>query len=499
MTLRGHSSDIWCLEILKTLNYYIEKDYVDNGCKKESNKNNNRNNVFNNTVLFSGGNDGSVKSWILADHAVTCPENLSSTSNAITIPLFPSSSDKNNDINNDINGEKIDKMNVDTEALSLIPPKHRKVSPKRTNGVSVVKISPDGLWGVLLLCKGEVVLIDFNTATHSSSNDNNSSIDNNDIDKLKNGWKHIVTLNKAIINGDVSFYYSNTSNKNTDENSNRNLNINVNSNEIKKNDETDIGVENTRIMTCHISCAHADGFVTDFDYNHDDKIDGEETFIKNFNCWKAHEFRTINIWQLSRFKNDNIQYKENVDSYLLTSSVKGVCRFWGLSSNTNNNNGSGDGNDNTIATSPLAPIPPNDINTHKYILFFQCVTAKDQIATCCLLLSNFSLLIGDTKGGISLFKLMTINSNCADGLDLKQLQIDTIPVTIPCTTFIPSAHNIDLVSCLAECPTENHGFHSDKETNGFCSVGHDGYFCVYDSNGHLISKVSCVNVNKPGK
>ena len=63
VTLRGHSSDIWCLTAaaLPSIKSAALRDGTDmqEDCRGEEN-----------LVLFSGGNDGSVKTWPVNAHSI---------------------------------------------------------------------------------------------------------------------------------------------------------------------------------------------------------------------------------------------------------------------------------------------------------------------------------------------------------------------------------------------------------------------------------------------
>lgn len=164
---------------------------------------------------------------------------------------------------------------------------------------------------------------------------------------------------------------------------------------------------------------------------------------------------------------------------LFTSSVKGVCRLWEESTN----------------------------DTAPYNLLFECVTAKNQIATCCAILKDNSLVIGDSRGGISIFRWddsihkikvpATSHLDPSNGFiseDYQQLPIqDEGPANsqcrLPADLYIPHAHGSDLVSSIKE----------NRDGGGFYSVGHDGFFCIFTSTGSLMNKLKCLPIKSPDK
>ena len=168
------------------------------------------------------------------------------------------------------------------------------------------------------------------------------------------------------------------------------------------------------------------------------------------------------------------------EQLLLTSSVRGVCRLWrGL-----RNAGAA------------------------YNLVFECVTAKEQIATSCALMGDRCLIIGDSRGGISIFKWRHDSGQIAKVISTSGPHIFSLPSTdtyqhnpakedvpadlpkrLSVDTYIPHAHGSDLVSNIRE----------DGDGGGFYSIGHDGFFCIFSSAGRLISKLKCLPIKSPDK
>lgn len=165
---------------------------------------------------------------------------------------------------------------------------------------------------------------------------------------------------------------------------------------------------------------------------------------------------------------------------LLTSSVRGVCRLWRGSKST----------------------------SEDYNLIFECVTAKEQIATCCTLMGDKCLIIGDSRGGISIFRWGSESSQVMEVVSSGGLTIYSLPSNdecqhnpaqegiladdpkrLPVDMYIPHAHGSELVSNIRE----------NCDGGGFYSVGHDGFFCIFSSAGRLISKLKCLPIKSPDK
>ena len=106
------------------------------------------------------------------------------------------------------------------------------------------------------------------------------------------------------------------------------------------------------------------------------------------------------------------------------------------------------------------------------------MTGKGQVATCCMLQKSI-LIVGDTRGGISIFNISE------EMLSYSQETNSGTPISPH--IFIPSAHGVDLVSCIV----------SNDETGEFFSVGHDGNFNVYDSAGQLSNNLKCLPIKSP--
>jgi WD40 repeat protein len=224
MTLRGHSSDIWCLSLANfpsqsdDFTFLTGNDTLDPFKIVQSDR--------DNLILFSGGNDGSVKAWPLSSHCIASPEDTSSTLKSLVIPHHLDSldvfTDKNVDASNrspsvsddaesSLKGEtklkessvmqmpsdiKKNKVYSNTENTALTA---RKASnSRRSNGVSTLKLAPDGLRAVLFFSEGDIWFVDLESAcTETSAVGCKSG---------HQGWSHLVTLDKSITNASITFH-----------------------------------------------------------------------------------------------------------------------------------------------------------------------------------------------------------------------------------------------------------------------------------------------------
>jgi hypothetical protein len=215
--------------------------------------------------------------------------------------------------------------------------------------------------------------------------------------------------------------------------------------------------------------------------------------------WKANEFRTINVWQLKTVPRvDDIYF----NGYVLSSSLKGSCKLWAR------RRGRGGGTDLEGRDNSGGASNGEGGNAHinrkirdAYELLFECVTGKEQIATCSALLDRNCLLIGDCRGGISIYKWNDLdlhnstNSQKSSLHDLhknpQESKIERSVTLMKLNLYIPHIHGDDLVSCIKPC--------SRIEADSFCSVGHDGMFCVFNFNGGLISRMNCLPIKTPNE
>jgi hypothetical protein len=649
-TLRGHSSDIWCITkaTFSTIQQNFHERIVD--IRKI-------NDYAEELIIFSGGNDGSIKAWPLAAHckasASDASTHLSTLAlprpfNSIIISSSSSSCSSSSDIN--INGNNSSNINngdaiiscidipsiIDPNttlptvqspqslpithtksqtskpkliatsgesALATSKPKKSKTTPttssKKTsrpprppssrgsNGVSVMRLTADGKWAVVLMCEGEIWMVNLELAVLASipvvphakkvevqvtsatnlgiktqrgsvaddhtngtfaSTIKSSGISNSDLlagqessqdievnssineqhsiikeeEPLKPygvkvpedcGWTYIGTLEKGITNADVAFYThiewthmalgeTTQSQKNIEDDRERKL--------ISDDD-----------IYCRITGAHRDGFVSLIDVivSHEKKFEEPNDILKDIirmpkvDCslsiltWKAHDFRTINVWQLKTVPRiDDIYF----NGYILSSSLKGGCKLWGRrrvgGRGLEERDSSGGGLNETEQRRDPYGVKESDISRtirkgDEYDLLFECVTGKEQIATCCALLDRNCLLIGDCRGGISLYKwndkdlydLRNNQKSFSQNLDenFQESQTQKSDLMMQLNLYIPHVHGDDLVSCIKPC--------SRIRNNGFCSVGHDGMFCVYDNNGGLISRMNCLPIKTPNE
>lgn len=147
--------------------------------------------------------------------------------------------------------------------------------------------------------------------------------------------------------------------------------------------------------------------------------------------WRANHTRVISVWFPSH-KNSRM---------VLTSAAMGRCSLW-------------------------------NVNEGVAISLSTVVTSGETIASAALLLSSSGLVVGDTRGSISLFFSSSSSYNSEIPPDLSFRRI----------------HGGEVVSCLQEC------------ANGFLSLGHDGFLNVFAIDDHscvCINKLSCLPIKSP--
>ena len=432
-TLRGHSSDVWCLALAS--------------------------HTGDTQTLFSGGNDGSVKAWSLDAHGISCPEDPSST--LVTLP-------------------------IPCASYHIGAPV--SVTSRRTNGVSAVTLSPSGAWCVVCLCEGGVWVVDVlaalsrntNTKTNtdaSSSNGSQSEVgyethqqpssnhtatesstskSTKESESERDGWYYLTKLERAVTNADVIFKSQAQGVQDVD--------VDADFGGDRLGEEK--GSQEKGKEFAIIACAHTDGYVSHVDVFLRDGgstgkgQSGSVEFTTHTHAWKAHDMRTINVWHAEMPCHD-LKSSSASNRYLVTSSVKGTCRLWGA--------GRGQVSDQGPESSPQ--------------LLLDCVTGKGQVAAC-VLMHRDTLIVGDSRGGISIFRLGEERSSehsaeCSDK-PLGMIRADV---------FIPHAHGSELVSCLV----------GNKYTGGFYSAGHDGCVCDFTLCGDLVSKLKCLPIKSPDR
>lgn len=174
--------------------------------------------------------------------------------------------------------------------------------------------------------------------------------------------------------------------------------------------------------SCSICAAHPDGSVSHFSQH-----------SGSSHTWAAHPLRTISAW-----------FPSSDPALVLSASVKGQCLLWRTHTDA----------------------PPQ--------LVLSAVTSKEAVASACALLVDDTLVIGDSKGSLSL-------------LHRAHLTRDPHAPSLP-SLVLSRQHGAEIVSLLQEC------------VGGFCSLGHDGYLCVFALNGHhccCISRLSCLPIKSP--
>lgn len=410
-TLKGHASDIWCLALARLNMRKITQTEESTPHTAHTHTHYSGENL----VLFSGGNDCSVKAWPLSSQVISSHEDASASLRLFPIPLPP------------------------TKNEILLG------TSRRSNGVSAVRLSPSGLRGVVCLCDGGLWLVSFSSSSSAAvlplqaATEKGVSMSLNAAPAVGNiGWIYLGCLEKDITNADVIFHSI-----------------------INKSDGVDSESTSSftyEDITLSIFCAHPDGFLSETKVS--TKVTGSfeiaDLSVKKL-YWAAHKLRTINVWcQVLIDHNSGLEM-----CYLVSVSVRGVCRVW-----------------EPVPRSGLEAASAGDMS---YRILFEGSTGKENVATC-VLLRHRTLIVGDSKGGITIFTL-------PDGVvDWSALLGDTEGAHLE-TVFIPHAHSTELVSCLEP----------NVETGGFYSAGHDGSFCIFTDTGGVISRLKCLPIKTPDK
>jgi WD40 repeat protein len=403
-TLRGHASDVWCLALASFSKRTIAQTEESTPHTAHSHAHRSEENL----ILFSGGNDSSVKAWPLSSQVISCREDPSSSLRLFHIPPDPTQ--------NEVQG-----------------------SSRRSNCVSAVRLSANGLRGVVCLCDGGLWLVSFSTAV-SPLDGTACAGASMPLDPTVGspGWLHLGSLEKDITNADVIYH-----------------DIFTASDGVDSQPRCEPSHE---CVSLTIYCAHPDGFVSEVKISTGAPLITEPVDLSvKIHSWAAHNLRTINVW--CQVLTDSSPGDDIV--YLVSVSVRGVCRVWAPEL------GPGLGSASAGDTS--------------YRLLLECSTGKENVATC-VHLTPRAFIVGDSKGGITIF---TLPDSAADWSSLSVGTKGTLPTSI----FIPHAHGTELVSCLE----------SNAVTGGFYSAGHDGSFCVFTYTGEIVSRLKCLPVKTPDK
>ena len=286
VTLRGHSSDVWCLAVAafscnarNLLRGAIE--VVGNLPYEE------------NLFLFSGGNDGSVKSWSVNAHSIACPEDPTASSRTLLMPQIPSHPSHTV---MKCGNNQLDSIQCISQCGSVESPRVAASRSRRSNGVCAVKLDPSGQLGIVCLCEGGIWLVNFACASSASKVAPASTLWPEEVSVEKEGksqpsglhgfdgdhelhrsWIFLINLDKGVTNADVDF------------------------NNCKIDSEGD---ECTYLLK--IFCAHPDGFITVLKVSPQASCPAKEGFslrnhrdlIVERKAWKVHNLRAINVWHL---------------------------------------------------------------------------------------------------------------------------------------------------------------------------------------------------------
>ena len=288
VTLRGHSSDVWCLAAAA---FSFNARNLLRGAVNVVSKLAFDENLF----LFSGGNDGSVKSWSVNAHSIASPEDPTATTRALLMPQIPVHPSLTVMI---CGNNHLDSIFCTNQCDNVESARVAASRSRRSNGVCAVKLDPSGQFGIVCLCEGGIWLVNFAYASFASKVaaastfwSEEKSIDKESKaqpsgpqsstfaggDELYRGWTFLINLDKGVTNADVDF----------------------------KNCE--IGSEGGEsFYFFRIFCAHPDGFITLLKVS--PKASGPEkegsslydhqNLVVERKAWQAHNLRAINVWHL---------------------------------------------------------------------------------------------------------------------------------------------------------------------------------------------------------
>ena len=204
--------------------------------------------------------------------------------------------------------------------------------------------------------------------------------------------------------------------------------------------------------------------------------------------WKAHATRAINLWHLytmnecirspSLYGSNSISSR-NIQQLILTASTGGKCRLWLLDHQR----------DDTAAISSN--------------LLAEAICCRKQIASACLLLpslqpsnetaslsaSSYGLVVGDSKGGLTIFDCSSIISYVnTSSVDIHDTEMLTEAVLEEFWSM-PNVHGKDPINSIQVCG------------GGFCTLGADGIiniFCfVTYGKVILTTKLYCDPITTP--
>lgn len=401
-------------------------------------------------MIISGGNDSSIKAWDVAYQRKVAPEDSSSALFSVPIPPWAvnaadgSSADASTSVDDvsvivgaskspvaatsesDNTAESI----VDTategsnnvlggmDLAELAKPKKKKASTasRRANGVCSVRISPCLRWLVVVLVEGGIWLV------RLSSNQDPLSLDDSN-------WIPVTHLKTVVSTMDAHFVY-------------------------RRSDDLSRDLVAMKLLISHLNGENL-SIVIRINHSAGNSTESEAGIVSKA-AWKAHEFRTVNIW-----------FAAEDAVVAITATIKGACSLWKLGCSAD---GRGDGE---------APQ-----------LWHTCTTPGKEIVTACALISRrFStyLVLGDARGSVSVYVLPAGDNGAS-----------TRFVSLSPTACFMKLHGTDPVSCIEPHPL------------GFVTAGHDGMVHIYhEAEGRFLdipgkaqrwlhtSKLNCLPISTP--
>lgn len=374
-TLCGHSNDVWRLATAHA-----------------------------GSVIISGGNDSSIKMWDVAYQRKVAPEDSNSALVSVLIPTWaeelpcadalraaapadavpPATLEATSEhstaspdpASNSVT-EAVDGVLDGMDLAELAKPKKKKAgtSSRRANGVCSVRISPCLRWLVVVLVEGGIWLVQLNAQEAQAP-------------ARQPKWIAVTHLETVISTMDAHFDYEAS------------------------------GSPSSELVAVKLLVSYLNGENLCVTVKVDSSIDintDVSAVVESKAAWRAHEFRTVNIW----FAADA--------SVAITATIKGACSLWKLGTDAS---------------------PASLVHT--------CTTPGREIVTACALIARdrFTyLVVGDARGSVSVFTLPAADVS------------SDAPLT-PTACFM-KVHGTDPVSCV------------EPHAQGFVTAGHDGMLHIY--------------------
>ncbi len=402
--LKGHNADVWRLCIINR-----------------------------GATLLSGGNDGAVKAWNVQDQLSASPAEAGSTlleyhfaerkKEGVTIPAEESGRGGYNA--GTTTTARTAATSAGNEVLVDGGEGGQKSQTRRLNGTSGLRLSSDHAHMVLVLCNGTVWMVNIErmkdqpqTSLRHKFVEKEGEINEINPPQALGIWSEVAQLGRPVNSMDALFFPSPSSNTHTEQ------------------------------TLCLVSCAHPDGHATMLLLSLC-ASDRQATWkLAERHCWRAHTYRctATYIVSLDELDKDSSSITESVGSYpsILTTSIKGECRMWGLKR------------------------IDHEGSEYHLGLELSCRTGghRAEMVTAVGLFSSYCkhhrsqryLVLGDKRGGVSLYAVPPLSDEEGDEVEVCQ--------------YFHKTHGGECVSCFA------------VTREGFVTGGGDATLCYYRSMPH---------------